>query len=485
MENKAMDCQKLLKAIQTHSNRVFLTQGRHTYAELYDRMKRLHSKLSRYQGKAIAVCAKKSIEAYAAIYAIILSGNIWVPLSPGLPLFRRQQMLEMSRVELVLTDQNDPGFWSDSMPEHLDLKSVALLGETLDFSIERSFAATDMLYVMFTSGSTGVPKGVPMTHGNVMPFIKNALEILPLSANDVFADYHDFGFDLSVFYLFCVPLLGAALAPAMQESDLFFPLTHVQKQGVTVLATVPTLIRQMQAKHPHGVLDSALRVLFCCGEPFRLDLLSYVFKGLRVPHVYNFYGLTETGVENFYHECHVDDPVQFVDQGFAPIGKTLPQNHYKIVNDELWLSGPQVMSGYLGGQGQERFVNDGERIWFKSGDVVRESNGVVFCKGRMDSQVKIGGYRLDLMDVETQIRSCPGVEEAVCVTRAHGDTTCLVAVVQCQADFDSKILRAFLQKRLPAYMIPKSIHKVNPLPVNASGKIDRKAVQDFLREQDA
>ena len=125
---------------------------------------------------------------------------------------------------------------------------------------------------------------------------------------------------------------------------------------------------------------------------------------LRVPEVYNFYGLTETGVENFHHRCRRSDVESYADVGYVPIGLPLPNNDIRIgEGDELWLSGCQTTPGYLGGVGADKFTElDGKR-WYLTGDKVVNFKELWFCKGRLDSQVKVSGHRIELMDVEAHL----------------------------------------------------------------------------------
>lgn len=459
------------------------------YSELYDAMLGIHFALRGQRQIKVAVYGGKSFEAYAAIYAIILSGNVWVPVSPDLPPARVVEMLESCDARMLLSDTSEVPAeivaWCDERGARL-----TLLSEIANGVEKEPFAALpenpdETAYVMFTSGSTGRPKGVPMTHANYVPFIRNALGILPFRQGEVFADYHDFGFDLSIFYLFCAPLTRSAFAPFGDDKDRLFPLKHIVQNGVTVLATVPSLIRRILTANKTVAPATQLRVLFSCGEPFRLDLLDYAFRVLKVPHVYNFYGLTETGVENFYHECRPTDPETYRDEGFVPIGLPLPGNAVRLESDELWIAGDQVTPGYLGGVGAERFVwQDGVR-WYKSGDVVLKRHGVYFCKGRLDSQVKVNGYRVELMDVESHLRRLPGVEEAVCFVVQNGQSEYLVAAVQSPIEIDAAAVRAGLAGKLPAYMIPKAFYRLSEMPQNNSGKIDRPRLRELCLEAHA
>ncbi|OAN55088.1 AMP-binding protein [Magnetospirillum moscoviense] len=456
-----------------------------SYAELGAVMRRINTCLSGTQGIRVAVFSGKSLPAYAAIYAILLSKNSWVPLNPEFPAERTLQMLELATPGVILTDRPLPDQltrWAQagdvrvlSLPEAYDAQA-----ET-DFEVD-GFDDDAEAYVMFTSGSTGLPKGVPMTHANFQPFVRHAMQVLPLRQGDVFSDYHDFGFDISIFYLFCCPLAQGTFAPALTEAERLLPLAHLRTHGVTVLASVPSILARLRAVGHGRPIPSSVRVLFMCGEPFRLDLLRFCLDDMAVAHVSNWYGLTETGVENFWHPCSVEDIERFSDIGFAPIGTPLPATLARVEAGELLIGGVQVTPGYLGGIGSERFIEHDDVRWYRTGDRVVERDGLTFCKGRLDWQIKLNGYRIELMDIEANLRTLPGLTEAVCFVESIGGRDFLMAAIQCEADLDLDHARAQLATRLPPYMVPSALIKVTDLPLNKSGKIDRPAVQRIYRQ---
>lgn len=454
---------------------------RHSYAEMLRLMRRMNATLGKVRRRRVIVHSGKSFPAYAAIYATLLSGNAWVPTDPTVPPRRNVEVFEQVAPAVVLTEA--------ALPEDLARCCREMGAEVYPFdafaieTTEAPFETFDFdddaeAYIMFTSGSTGIPKGVPMTNRNFINFIDNARNIIPLEKGDVFADYHNFGFDISIFYIFCAVFSQGCFAPMLLAQDRMLPLRHLQRHRVTVLATVPslmTVIRRLARDRWEGHRP---RLFFICGEPFRLDLLDYLYGVAQAQTVYNFYGLTETGVENFYHECRPDDVDRFRDIGFVPIGQPLSGNDIRLSPEgELWLAGCQVTPGYLGGRSPKKFsIVEGVR-WYHTGDKVVERDGLYFCKGRLDNQVKLRGYRVELMDVEAQLRQIPGVEEAVCLTAERNGRDTLVAALHGPGTPTLEGVRDALKDRLPAYMIPDEIFTLDAVPLNSSGKIDRGAVR--------
>lgn len=458
---------------------------RHSYKEMDEGMRRVNAVLGSRRKENIVTYTDKKFSSYCAIYGILLSGNTWVPISLEMPENRVIDILRLVNPGLVLKNVPLPS----GVSEYLKAAGIEEIGleETLKTAAAMDFAAFDFkkddtAYIMFTSGSTGVPKGVPMTHANYVNFIDNCMEILPFKKRGVFSDYHDFAFDISIFYLFCCPLTESAFAPVMKETEKIMPLKYMQDNGITVWASVPSVISRIQALKPAETIKTDIEIMFLCGEPFSLKILDYCLKNMNVENVYDFYGLTETGVENFYHKCSRDDPKVFEPYGFVPIGRPLKGNEIRVTDEkELLLSGCQITPGYLGGVNTEKFEEIDGVCWFHSGDVVEEHEGVYFCKGRLDSQVKLKGYRIELMDIEVHTKRFPGVEEAVCFIQEKGARKSLAAVIRPKkgAAVDMGELAAFLSKRLPHYMVPNAIYPREEIPVNRNGKIDRRRIKEI------
>jgi len=460
-------------------------EEKYSFADAYEVMKKLNGYLSDYKRKKVVLYGEKTFQVYCALYAILLSDNIWIPITPGLPDDRMFSMLDVLKPDLVLSENNLPeGVQSYALKNGVKtavIEDLLSQSQSKEFLVE-NFDANDLAYIMFTSGSTGVPKGVPMTHLNYINFIENALEILPFEKEEIFSDYHDFAFDISIFYLFCAPLTESAISPIRKPEERMFPLNHIQKNKITVWSSVPSVISCLQRFRPNEKLKNTIKIMFLCGEPFRLSVLDYCYECLEIDHVYNFYGLTETGVENFYHPCVKDDVLRFQNKGFVPIGKPLKGNEIKVTEEkELLLSGCQLTPGYLGGIGKDRFEYiDGVR-WYHTGDIVEIDDGLCFCKGRLDSQVKISGHRIELMDVEVHLRSFKGIKEAICFVEDAAAVTRLVCAVETEGEELGLLdIQKWLSSRVPSYMIPKKLFYVDQMPTNKNGKIDRKAIKEMF-----
>ncbi len=472
----------LLKTV-SQSDRDFFVyyEERRSYAEMHRIMLKINSALSRHRNKRIALYALKGYATYSAIFAILLSGNAWVPVNPQMPDARNADMIGRAEPVIILTDRELPKEITDyaakTGAEVISLMDLIDGEESAPFDVS-AIDEDDEAIVFFTSGSSGEPKGVPLVHANFTGTVRNVLDQVPFVKGEVFADYHDLGFVLCIPYLFCCIFTESAFAPGIEEQERLIPLNSLDKNKVTVLVTVPSTISRLRSLRKNGIDGHSIRILCLAGEPFHLDILDYCFNKLGVGNVFDFYGSTEVGCWIFSHTCAPEDLENYADIGFVPIGKPMPGNIMRIGDqEELLMSGPQITPGYLGGIEAQKFtVADGVR-WFATGDKVIERDGVYFCKGRLDSQVKISGHRIELMDTEAHLRKIDGVEHAVCFVAARGGRDMIVAGLLSTCDVGIDEVREDLSKRLPDYMIPRKVFRIETMPLNKSGKVDRIVVR--------
>lgn len=476
--------QQMYNGIRESSGNVYVHYDEvHSYPELHGVMLTMNVTMRRYQNVPVVIFAGKSFLNYCAILSVILSKNTWVPMNPDIPPGRNLEMLQLANPALILTDRALPA----AIQDYVDKNGVVverlsnLVGgnEQAPFDVE-GFDKDAFSMIYFTSGSTGVPKGVPITHENYILNVQNILRIVPVQDGDVFADFHDLAFVISVPIIFPCIMKRGAIAPAIDKQDMFMPVKNIMENGVDVLITVPSTMARIRQLNREGLPGAAFNAIVLCGEPLHLDILAYCLEKLPVNNVYNFYGSTEVAPWTFYHRCNNDDPLRFAKYGYVPIGKPIEGNEIKILDEELLVSGPQITPGYLGGISADKFpVIDGKR-WYCTGDkVFEDEDGFFVCKGRLDSLVKIGGYRIELSDTESHLRGLEGVEAAVCFVDGSDERQFIVAAVHTKRTIDLKEMRSFLEDRLPAYMVPRKLFLMNNPPLNKSGKIDRIAIREL------
>jgi D-alanine--poly(phosphoribitol) ligase subunit 1 len=352
-------------------------------------------------------------------------------------------------------------------------------------------------YIMFTSGSTGLPKGVAVTHQNVLHFIAWGKDCFGVTPADNFANLSPMYFDNSVFDFYVGLFSGASLSPVYRDvmTRPYDLVAHVENMACTIWFSVPSLLiylMTMKALRPGGL--PKLRTISFGGEGYPKAEQKKLYA-LFTPQarLVNVYGPTEcTCICSAYPLSDAD----FDDlNGLPPLGTLNPNFDYRIVDDEekdaaegeLLLIGPNVASGYFNDaertaaafhtlQERDRY---GKRM-YRTGDLVREVDGQLHFIGRKDNQVKHMGYRIELEEIEHALGLQPGVAQAAVVyhrtNAAYGKLVAFVA----GTDLEEKALQAGLAQRLPDYMIPGKIVVQEHLPKNPNGKVDRQQLKAWL-----
>uniref|UniRef100_A0AAE9IE59 Amino acid adenylation domain-containing protein n=1 Tax=Paenibacillus polymyxa TaxID=1406 RepID=A0AAE9IE59_PAEPO len=481
---------------ERHPERTAIVMGAEhlTYGELNVRANRLAHVLLRrgvQPDQLVGLITERSPEMIVAILAIFKAGGAYLPIDPSYPADRIRHMLADSGTALLLVQQ--PGLLPADCGyagEIIDLSAASERDEAGHNPITQT-KAEHLAYVMYTSGSTGQPKGVMTTHRNVVKtIIHNGY--LEITAEDRLLQLSNYAFDGSTFDIYGALLNGAALVLLSRE-ELLDPMAItrlLQEQGVTVTFMTVALFNTLVELDLEGL--TALRKLVFGGEQASR---SHVEKALRVlgeGKLINGYGPTETTV--FATTWAVDRSVY--DTGVIPIGRPLNNTTAYIVNTagqlqpigvagELCVGGDGVARGYLNRPEltAERFVenpwNPGTRM-YRTGDLARwREDGTVEYLGRLDEQVKIRGHRIELGEIETALLSHPGIREAVVTAArdAQGHSS-LRAYVVSDEEWSATELRRHLGASLPGYMIPDSFTGLERLPLTPNGKVDKRALPE-------
>jgi amino acid adenylation domain-containing protein len=491
-----------------------------TYEELLRRATAIASTLTahdRRTGPALtAVFGSRSATTFASVLGVLLSGHGYVPLNPRFPPLRNREMLERAGCAAVVVDPASAaaaaelfaGFpeplllvLPDGREPHLDgrLAPHRVVG-TEDRGGDLALAEPapeDPAYLLFTSGSTGKPKGVLVTHGNVRAFLDAVDDRYDLSENDRLSQLFDLTFDLSVFDLFAAWEHGACVCcPA--PSQLLRPSDLVRESALTVWFSVPSVAMFLQRL---GALRSGvfpdLRLSLFCGEALPAELAAA--WAAAAPHsvVENLYGPTEATVACTGHRWE-GSPKEAA-SGLVPIGKAFGETVTRVVDEslrdvppgetgQLLLSGPQVVKGYWADEAAtaQSFVqveNAGNS--YLTGDrVVQAAPGdPLRYVGRVDSQIKVLGHRVELEEVEAVLRAeCSAEVLAVGWPRTASGAAGIVAFI-ADPSVDKVALLRRVSARLPDYMIPRELRLVEGLPLNANGKRDRNALVTLLEAE--
>ncbi len=433
---------------------------------------------------------ERSIEMVVGLLGILKAGGAYVPLDPDYPAERLFYMVEDSGIELLLTQQH----LRDILPVVGSLNVIEL--DQLDVT---HYASTNpqvalhgehLAYVIYTSGSTGRPKGAVNRHHALTNRLQWMQDAYGLATDDSVLQKTPFSFDVSVWEFFWPLMQGARLvmAPPGAHREPVQLVELIRRHNITTLHFVPSMLQAFLA---HGEIETctSLTRLVCSGEALPAELQNQVLARLTHAALYNLYGPTEAAIDVTHWTCQDDGRNHVaIGQPIAGIRTYVLDGDLNMappgVAGELYLGGVGLARGYLHRSGltAERFVADpfaqGERL-YRTGDLVRwREDGQLEYLGRLDHQVKIRGLRIELGEIEAELLSQSEVREAVVVAQESPGGSRLVAYVVPQADseLDTSSLREALGQRLPDYMVPGVVVTLDALPLNANGKVDRKAL---------
>ncbi|MER7674416.1 amino acid adenylation domain-containing protein [Kitasatospora sp. NPDC096128] len=493
----------LRASVAKHADRTAVTDGSLTltYAELDHVADRVASALRRHgvrTGECVVWHGPKSSVAVAAIHGILRSGAGYVPLDPHAPFSRLELIARRAEPRALVVSAEFRDQWRESdlsldwhqLPAEQGPEGgiwIAVCGEPARAPVD------DLSYVLHTSGSTGMPKGVVHTHASASAFVDWCVSELEMTEHDVVINSAPLHFDPTVLHLFAVARVGAAVA-LMPEGDAPFPTTYIEfceRVGGTIWYAVTSTLVWL-ARHGTELLGGLgkLRAAVVGGEALLAGDVNTLFSA--VPHIrlLNVYGPTESNVCTF-HEIDGPQPEDAV----IPIGRVLPGAEVIVVDDDLspvaagtsgqlLVRGSMMMTGYLDAEQTERSMvrsQDG-RTWYATGDYVCEnSRGELEFLGRRDTQIKSRGFRVELGEVERHARAFDGVHNCVAVASSDAVfSTAITLFVTAEVPAALTSLRGHLNDRLPHYMVPQRILHLNgELPTLSNGKVDRKQLTEF------
>lgn len=460
------------------------------------------------RGDVIAIANDKQPLSFALMLACLRLGIVYVNIDTASPLNRNARILKVCGARMVFYDCNAHAQAMHQLAVVHGCQAFFLELDKLPDCGKEDYARQQELmrlvdgdciaYIMFTSGSTGVPKGVPITHQNILHFVAWGQQRFAIGEADNFANLSPMYFDNSVFDFYVGLYSGASLTPVSREllnnpSEL---VSYVAQMKCTVWFSVPSMLIYlgvMKATSVKALPD--LRVIIFGGEGYPKTELKKLYDEFS-PQVelVNVYGPTECTCICSAHTLSESD---FEDlTGLPTLGQLNPNFDYKILNDsgeesdvgELCLIGSNVAPGYYNDpqRSAESFstLHDTKRFMkrmYRTGDMVRLRHGNFYFLGRKDNQIKHMGHRIELEEIECSVNELSGVVRSVVVYKrqsvSFGKIYCFV---ETESEFSAESATDKLKTMLPGYMIPSEFIIMAKLPINANGKVDRKLLTNSL-----
>jgi amino acid adenylation domain-containing protein len=453
---------------------------------------------------AVGILAAQTPECYIGILAALYAGAVAVPLNPMFPAERTAAMAAAASVDAFVADGggaellrrtdlagNRPVLLSDS--DAVGPAAVTIRNQPSRALTQPAGARPgEVAYVLFTSGSTGQPKGVPITHGNVDQFLRFNHRRYGFTPADVCSQTFAATFDLAMFDMFMAWGAGATLE--FTPVHAFFALPEfIERTKMTVWFSVPSaisVVRRRGGLRP-GCMPSLRWSLFCGEALMRHDAEDWQRAAARSV-LENLYGPTELTIAcSSYRWLPEHSPSRCLND-VVPIGTTYPSLSYVLIDPsgrpdpvegELCVTGPQMFSGYLDARDDtNRFLLHGGRRWYRTGDRVRvdgrgagetaDTLGVLQYLGRVDHQVKVRGYRVELAEIEGTARALPGIRQVAAVPVRHNGVVEL-GLFYTGSHLEPADVIVALARSLPDYMVPRWAWRLDDLPLNANQKIDR------------
>jgi amino acid adenylation domain-containing protein len=456
-------------------------------------------------GDRVGMCVPKSIPALATVFGILKAKSAYVPVDYGSPVSRNVFIFNDCAVSAIVVDNSVAdqlalelgGGWerigfpgADEIPAQFSiLKRAIHPGRHNNFD-------QDLAYILYTSGSTGLPKGVVHSHATALAFIDwCSAEFGPVAA-DRFSSHAPFHFDLSILDIY-VPIKNGASVVLIDSETGKQPGTLagvIERLQITIWYSTPSILRMLVE---YGKLDErdcrSLRIVNFAGEVFPIKHLRALMACWPWPAYYNLYGPTETNVCTYYRL-----PASLPDesQTTLPIGQKCSDDETRVVDSdgqvvatgregELVVAGGSVMLGYwnLPDRNAEAFLKMSGRDWYRTGDIVREdADGNLFYLGRSDRMVKRRGYRVELGEIEAALHRHPSIPEAAVIARTNGDGEIQVIayIAWAEAPAPSIIkLKQFCAKNLPLYMSPDAFKVLPTLPKTSTDKVDYQKLKEM------
>jgi L-proline---[L-prolyl-carrier protein] ligase len=509
-----------------HKQAVIFGDESLTYSELVERSRSLAYDLKGsgiVRGDVVGIMLRKSLSSIIGLYGILMSGAAYVPIDPMLPGSRIKFIIDNCNIKLVITSAEyaarhllthddystlERVLLTDKDPAPLEFRAKAIRATSWKAAVEcspefRTEAPPDTYpaYILHTSGSTGQPKGVVISHLNSLTFIKTVAGYFGISGTDRLACHAPLHFDLSVFDIFVSAVAGATLV-LIPESTSLFPVKlaeFIKTNRITVWNSVSSALSLLADRgFQEESLVPDMRVVIFSGEVLPQKYLKKLKAHMAEATFCNIYGQTEANSST----CHVIKEIPDDPKWKIPVGKALPNFEVFLIGEdgaevkqpgkegEIFVNSNTVAQGYINMPDltRERFVPDPRfpstpRTVYKTGDIgFYDTEGNLVFLYRKDNMIKVRGHRVELGEIERTLSSHDSVDLAVVTCVPDEKTTNRIAAFvswRSGVKGDVRLVKSFCERNLPRYMLPEAIWPVEKWPLTANDKIDRKLLQNL------
>ena len=472
--------EKLEKIVKANKDKVAYKINDETisYGELWKNAISLSNALINQNTSPVILYGHKSTNMIISIIACLIAKRAYVPIDICTPMERIYKIINQSQAGLVIKN-------SDIKLENVECLNISEIEKkyNCDNSNRNINNKNETAYIIFTSGSTGEPKGVPISYSNLENFITwiSKLENLSTYRNINILNVASFSFDLSVADLYYSLFNGHTLIGLDNTSkDDYAKIFYIlEKEKINLIVSTPTFAKLLTLNKDFNSENfKNLQAIYFCGETLEVKLVKNLKKKFKDIKIINAYGPTEA--TSAVSGILIDDCM--LDEDVLPVGKmSTTATQITIENNEIVLSGPSVFDGYIGNISEGHSIINGIN-YYKTGDVGYIKDNLLYCKGRIDSQIKYKGYRIELGEIENNLLKINGIKEAVVVAKTveNSDTIKFIkAYITLDAKISTEQIKTELRKVLPEYMIPKIIEVLENIPVNNNGKYDRKKLKEL------
>lgn len=500
-----------------------------TYAELERESNKLAHTLAALKiekGDRVGLYLDRGVESIVAACGVLKAGATYVPIDPRSPSRRVSYIIEKCRIKSLLTLQTKLTEMKKTFPGDSPLENIVLMdginpspgslgstqlinSRTVPDELGESVPVvnvidSDVAYILFTSGSTGNPKGVMISHLNSLTFVNSVCDFFHIEKEDRLSNIAPLHFDMSVFDIFVAFRAGACVV-VIPETTAIFPVKlagYISEKNISVWNSVPSALALLATYEKLDIHDlSSLRLILFAGELFPLKYLRRLQEAIPGARFCNMYGQTEANSSTYYWV----DQLPSDDGGILPIGRALPNFEVFALDEngtcvhkpeqegEFYVRASTVALGYWGEleKTENSFVRNPlrpdlrERV-YKTGDLVRlDSDGNYVFLGRRDHMIKSRGYRIELGEIETVIANHEQVKNSAVIAipdELIGNRIAAVIVPLSKGTIGKEDVIRYCATRLPRYMIPEIIEFRDSLPMTSSGKIDRRNLASGLNE---